>query len=152
MSTTTSQSPLVVAALNQARATGRPVLIPGAAGLAAYPNGSVTTPAGGFGGTPSVAPTTLQTNMLQTPPAVTGTLARSGGLPAGVAPAVAPSYPSSNVAGVQGAPGSPSGPAVMPPASTPPAATPTPTVDDYGRVVPTVTVPPLMVSCMQEVM
>lgn len=72
---------------------------------------------------------------------------------------VAPSTPSSNVAGVQGLTGSPSGPAastgpfgitsptvqqptVSPaPAATPAVSTAMPSVDEYGRVIPTINVP-----------
>lgn len=71
---------------------------------------------------------------------------------------VAPSTPSSNVAGVQGLTGSPSGPAastgpfgitsptvqqptVSPaPAAIPAVSTATPSVDEYGRVIPTINV------------
>jgi hypothetical protein len=117
-------SALPAQALARARLTGQPVPIPNSDGspstLVAYPNGSVGTTGGGFGGS--------RATQLPLPPQP----------PSAVAQPVAPSAPFT-AAGVAGLPGSPSGPAAAPPA-LPSASAAMPAVDDYGRPIPTVNV------------
>jgi hypothetical protein len=117
---------LVSEALTKARSTGQavPIDIGNGVILMAYPNGNVGTQGGGFGGQGSRQATLPLPVVAQLP-------AR--------AVAQQPVVPSAPIAtaGAQGLPGTPSGAAVAPP-----SAAQMPAVDDYGRVIPTVTVTP----------
>jgi hypothetical protein len=105
--TPSTANPAIAAAQTQAKATGRPVPIPGGSGLVANPDGSVSTPGGGFRAAPPLPPNAPQAALQGgTQVASTNALVPSVGPPGPPSPLV-PGNVNAIMAGINRARGTP---------------------------------------------